>query len=154
MSEKEREALLVLKKGIISVQDLIQHSYGVAGLHLNGEVAPWGTLREGGKYEEWLIAFDDAVRLIREEGEQALDELAKQMSTKTRAYAGARWQINDYCRKNGIHPLNIVSVDNPEDLSGLRGDTLLLIGNYTMRADWQEVRMMIKERELDAIDVS
>ena len=34
-------------------------SYGVAGLHLNGEVAPWNDLCLGGRFEEWCKAFDE-----------------------------------------------------------------------------------------------
>ena len=43
---------------IDAVSDLIDNSKGVYGLHLNGNVAPWGELRTGGRYEEWLLAFD------------------------------------------------------------------------------------------------
>lgn len=50
-----------LEIGLKSVQALIDDSYGVSGLHLNGSVAPWDTLRTGGAYEEWLIDFDAAM---------------------------------------------------------------------------------------------
>lgn len=48
-------------KAIVAVSALIDESHGVAGLHLNGDVAPWHDLREGGRYEEWLIDFDAAL---------------------------------------------------------------------------------------------
>jgi len=49
-----------LREGIKAIRDLINHSSGVAGLHLNGDVADWDSILEGGQYEEWLIAFSDA----------------------------------------------------------------------------------------------
>jgi len=50
-----------LRAGLRAVSDLIDESHGVAGLHRNGAVAPWGDLRTGGRYEEWLVSFDDAM---------------------------------------------------------------------------------------------
>jgi hypothetical protein len=38
---------------------LIDESYGVSGLHLNGAVAPWSDLLTGGRYEEWLMILDE-----------------------------------------------------------------------------------------------
>ena len=46
-----------MQKGLDAVQDLINNSYGVAGLHLNGDVAPWDELLEGGRFEAWLKDF-------------------------------------------------------------------------------------------------
>ncbi len=43
-----------LRAGVKAVQALIRESDGVAGLHLNGDIAPWSTLLAGGHYEEWL----------------------------------------------------------------------------------------------------
>jgi hypothetical protein len=40
-----------------SINDLIGESDGVAGLHLNGEIATWGELLEGGRFEGWLLAL-------------------------------------------------------------------------------------------------
>ncbi|MAH46987.1 hypothetical protein CMI37_14260 [Candidatus Pacearchaeota archaeon] len=50
-----------LQLGIADVSDLIDESTGVAGLHLNGEDAPWSDLLKGGRYEDWLINFSIAV---------------------------------------------------------------------------------------------
>lgn len=50
-----------LLKGLHAVDMLIGESYGVAGLHLNGDVASWGELRSGGRLEEWLRDFDAAL---------------------------------------------------------------------------------------------
>ena len=39
---------------------LISNSDGVAGLHLNGDVAPWTDLLEGGRHEEWLLSLSNS----------------------------------------------------------------------------------------------
>ena len=39
---------------------LIDNSEGVAGLHLNGDIASWESLREGGRFESWLMRMDEA----------------------------------------------------------------------------------------------
>lgn len=49
-----------LRKGLDAVSNLIADSSGVVGLHLNGDVATWDELREGGRFEDWLIDFDTA----------------------------------------------------------------------------------------------
>lgn len=53
-----------LVRGLLSVASLIHDSQGVAGLHLNGDVAPWSELRTGGRFEEWLYEFDDALEIV------------------------------------------------------------------------------------------
>lgn len=66
-----------------ALDDLICDSSGVYGLHLNGEVAPWGTLLEGGQFEEWLLPLSemkealDAARPEVEAARQAVIEAAK-----------------------------------------------------------------------------
>ena len=50
-----------MEKGLVAVQELIQSSDGVAGLHLNGDVASWNDLLAGGHFEEWLAAFSEAL---------------------------------------------------------------------------------------------
>lgn len=47
-----------LRAGLKAVEGLINDSHGVAGLHLNGDVASWDELRTGGRFEEWLRDFD------------------------------------------------------------------------------------------------
>lgn len=49
------------RKGLIAVKDLIDNSYGVVGLHLNGDPAPWESLLEGGQFEDWLKDFSEAI---------------------------------------------------------------------------------------------
>lgn len=51
--------------GLEAVALLIAESHGVCGLHLNGDVAPWDDLRTGGRFEGWLVAFDDALVAVR-----------------------------------------------------------------------------------------
>ena len=62
--ELERE-LAVARKGLEAVASLIAESHGVGGLHHNGEFAPWTELRTGGEFEDWLVAFDDALNAAR-----------------------------------------------------------------------------------------
>lgn len=60
--EEERERLM---RAIKAVQDLINESHGVYGLHLNGDLSPWDELLEGGKYEEWLLPLSKALEPLR-----------------------------------------------------------------------------------------
>jgi hypothetical protein len=55
-----REVNEKLREGIKAVRELIDESYGVDGLHKNGQVASWDDLELGGKFEEWLTAFNEA----------------------------------------------------------------------------------------------
>jgi len=63
---RERNAALQAGLSELSkaVHDLIDHSEGVAGLHLNGELAPWHSLTEGGQFEAWLLALSDADAML------------------------------------------------------------------------------------------
>ena len=51
--------------GLEAVSELIAGSGGVFGLHSNGYMSQWEELRSGGKYEEWLSAFDEATNIVR-----------------------------------------------------------------------------------------
>lgn len=64
--ELKREVFKKLVDGIKAVIQLIEESKGVSGLHLNGDLATWDSLREGGKYEEWLNDFDEAVNTVEQ----------------------------------------------------------------------------------------
>jgi len=55
---EERDAL---RKALEAVDVLINNSHGVYGLHRNGDPSPWEELRQGGRYEEWLVDFDAAL---------------------------------------------------------------------------------------------
>ena len=52
------------REGLSAVEDLINESTGVYGLHRNGDGAPWEELRTGGRFEEWLVKFDAAIAAI------------------------------------------------------------------------------------------
>lgn len=54
-----------------SFATLMEHSTGVAGLHLNGDVAQWSELTEGGRFEEWLLP-------LSEPRDQSIDALEAQ----------------------------------------------------------------------------
>ena len=51
----------LLRKAHNAILDLINSSQGVYGLHLNGDGAPWESLRTGGQFEAWLLDFDAAL---------------------------------------------------------------------------------------------
>lgn len=58
-----REALA----GVLTdIDALVDQSEGVAGLHLNGDVAPWADLLPGGRYETWLATVADARAALAE----------------------------------------------------------------------------------------
>ena len=59
------EVIAKLVRGINAAADLMDNSSGVDGLHLNGDIAPWNELRTGGRLEEWLVAFDEALEWAR-----------------------------------------------------------------------------------------
>ena len=58
------EILEALKMLTYSLEDLIQNSDGVAGLHQNGDIASWNDITLGGRFEGWLMAFDEAKELL------------------------------------------------------------------------------------------
>ena len=61
-----------------ALTSLIQESTGVVGLHLNGDVAPWDELLAGGRYEEWLLAYNDLGAALAASPESA-DELRERV---------------------------------------------------------------------------
>ena len=62
--EALEEQLSACIEGLQAVGELIAESEGVAGLHMNGDTAPWRELREGGGFEEWLMQFDAAMNAV------------------------------------------------------------------------------------------
>ena len=58
------ELLAALKRVVGDVRTLADHSYGVHGLHQNGDLAPWNSLFSGGFFESWLLSVDDADAVI------------------------------------------------------------------------------------------
>ena len=59
------EVIAKLVLGINAAANLMDNSSGVDGLHLNGDIAPWCELRAGGRFEEWLVDFDEALKWAR-----------------------------------------------------------------------------------------
>ena len=59
-----KELLAALKRVVGDVRTLADHSYGVHGLHQNGDLAPWNSLFSGGFFESWLLSVDDADAVI------------------------------------------------------------------------------------------
>lgn len=55
----------VMAQGILEIEELMNESKGIYGLHLNGDVSPWEELRSGGKYEEWLNKFEVALEYAK-----------------------------------------------------------------------------------------
>ena len=62
--EMNKELLAALKRVVGDVRALADHSYGVHGLHQNGDLAPWSSLFSGGFFESWLLSVDDADAVI------------------------------------------------------------------------------------------
>ncbi|AXE31589.1 hypothetical protein DK842_17795 [Chromobacterium phragmitis] len=63
----QRDQLLAALSGLVDdIQGLMSESDGVAGLHLNGDVAPWSELEAGSRYER-LTHLPDAVAAIAAE---------------------------------------------------------------------------------------
>lgn len=58
------EAIEALDTLHMAVSALIRDSHGVAGLHRNGDVAPWDELLPGGRFEEWLEAMGQAAAIL------------------------------------------------------------------------------------------
>ncbi len=59
-AEQERDQLKAQINSMKqAIDDLVRNSEGVAGLHQNGEMAPWDELLTGGRFEEWLAVFDE-----------------------------------------------------------------------------------------------
>ena len=63
--ERQSAALKLAKDALGEMQDLIDESYGVYGLHLNGDESPWSELEQGGRFER-LITLNEARAAINE----------------------------------------------------------------------------------------
>lgn len=63
-------ALLEALKGLLAdIESLMGESDGVAGLHLNGDVAPWSELDEGGRFERLSSLSAARAALAKAEGQ-------------------------------------------------------------------------------------
>ena len=62
---QQSAALKLARVALGEMQDLIDESYGVYGLHLNGDESPWSELEQGGRFER-LITLNEALAAIDE----------------------------------------------------------------------------------------
>lgn len=68
--EAERDALAARIEELRGdLMELVEYSTGVAGLHLNGDLAPWDELLAGGRFEGWLGSFGEVAPTNQAEGE-------------------------------------------------------------------------------------
>jgi hypothetical protein len=95
-----------LEEVLRSFSTLIDESQGVAGLHLNGEIAPWGELLGGGRYEEWLIDFTEAMSSISDPTPPA-----KEQAIVNEPFDGWQPEIVIIKRKDG-KPINNWETNN------------------------------------------
>lgn len=68
--EHAEESLVTLKELIHDIEALVRGSEGVAGLHKNGDIAPWDDLLDGGRYEGWLPLTKAEAAIAKAEGGQ------------------------------------------------------------------------------------
>lgn len=62
--ERLPEIVERLEKLTEAINDLIGNSFGVDGLHMNGDIAEWDEITVGGRSEGWLLPLDDAERTL------------------------------------------------------------------------------------------
>ncbi len=60
---QQSAALKLAKEALTEMQDLIDESYGVYGLHLNGDESPWSEIEQGGMFER-LTTLPEALAAI------------------------------------------------------------------------------------------
>lgn len=70
-AREEVKGNALLAMAVHETFDLIANSSGVAGLHLNGDEAPWDELLEGGEYEKWLRSLSQAKAWLDAESAEA-----------------------------------------------------------------------------------
>jgi hypothetical protein len=65
---KTRPVLSLVQAAATFVTDfdaLVGESQGVAGLHLNGDIAEWDELLAGGRFDEWLRSLEPLRERVR-----------------------------------------------------------------------------------------
>ena len=98
LAEKELE-VVKLREALGEVSALIDESGGVYGLHLNGDLAPWGELLQGGRFE-WIGLLHEA--LSTPSSTKALDEYVAGIRE---AVAQEIWiAAMDKCKKDRTNP--------------------------------------------------
>ena len=63
LSKAAPELLEALSELVVEINQLVSESRGVAGLHLNGDVAAWEEILPGGRFE-WLGSLERAESAI------------------------------------------------------------------------------------------
>jgi hypothetical protein len=63
----QQEAIKIAREALVEIDNLIEETEGVYGLHLNGDNSPWDELEKGGRFERLktlceAIAALDAVK--------------------------------------------------------------------------------------------
>ena len=61
------DIIYFLRRGVLRVEQLIQESAGVAGLHFNGDTAYWAELLKDGEYDAWLKDLSKAIEVAHEQ---------------------------------------------------------------------------------------
>jgi hypothetical protein len=77
---------------------LVDNSEGVAGLHLNGDIASWESLREGGRFETWLMRMDEA-RAFLDSTMDKPDDIAT--TTEPVPVSERPWEREGWCDAEG-----------------------------------------------------
>jgi predicted flavoprotein YhiN len=63
-SKEISEIISAAFKLVVDLDELMANSDGVAGLHMNGEVADWDSLCEGGSFDAWLSSLEQLRRAL------------------------------------------------------------------------------------------
>lgn len=99
----EREALQRL---VGALEDLIDDSEGVAGLHRNGDLAPWSELARDGRFP-WLAALDDARDLLAQPAEPRFTLFDFEQAFLAWAFACEK---GHGLEQTGIYPDSLINV--------------------------------------------
>lgn len=62
-----RARVVTYEKGLMAVAEFIRETSGAT---MNGSFGRWSEFRTGGRFEEWLSDFDDALKALRGEVEK------------------------------------------------------------------------------------
>lgn len=100
--EAAQARVVVLTNGINAVSTLINESEGVAGLHLNGDIASWDSLQTGGRFEDWLLDFDkaltDTADIVQKVREKRYEECAVICEKKALVLYGGYEPTTEYAK--------------------------------------------------------
>ena len=102
-----------LRKVVEAIDNLASESQGVAGLHLNGDLAPWDDLFSGGRCEEWLMCVDDARGFLAKNSELRAVEAAAPALLAALKYA--KRKLESCARLHGNDKVAVASLLEPID---------------------------------------